>query len=336
MLYVLVNDNAEIRELVDLVASDPAFSAQILRLANSVEYGHRARIDSLQHALVTLGLLRVQTLAMTIATSNYVISTIRVEEVRRCWRHSLAAAVLSQELAHACSMPEDRAYSVGLLHDIGRLGLLVTYPDEFASALKDADREPQALLDLEARLFGLDHCELGRKLAEHWNLPPEFQLVAGRHHDAFQGGSVDLLAIGAVACRLADALGYCVVAPLKAPVLEELLDPLPLRVRQSFVSEPDRLRELIAKRIDAHDTARGERVSPAVPAADEEPPESPEEEEEEEKEEDAGVPEPAADDQPARFHSIGPDSIVRDLAVIGISGTIFTLVLLVCAWLWMR
>ena len=59
-----------------------------------------------------------------------------MDELRLFWRYSLACALLSEMLARFCAVPEDTAYSSGLLHDIGRLGLMVTYPSEYSMLLQ--------------------------------------------------------------------------------------------------------------------------------------------------------------------------------------------------------
>src|SRR3954453_19992055 len=115
LLNLLASDDVEIRDLVALVSSDPAFAAQILRVANSPLFGFRSQIDSLQSALVILGLQRVRALTMTVATSNHMKAALKIEELSLCWRHMVACAVITEELARSCSAFEDGAYSAGLL-----------------------------------------------------------------------------------------------------------------------------------------------------------------------------------------------------------------------------
>ena len=169
LLDVLSSDDVEIRELVSLVSSDPAFSAQILQVANSPLFGFRSQIDSVQSALVVLGLRRVRALTMTVATANHMKAVLKIEELSRCWRHMLACALLTEELARSCGKFEERAYTAGLLHDVGRLGLLLAHPAEYAELLRNATRNALELLDCEKQMLGMDHCEAGRLLAAQWN-----------------------------------------------------------------------------------------------------------------------------------------------------------------------
>src|ERR1019366_2372985 len=67
LLDLLARDDVEIRELVALISSDPAFSAQILRVANSPLFGFRSQFAVWQPALVVLGWRRVRSLPMPVA-----------------------------------------------------------------------------------------------------------------------------------------------------------------------------------------------------------------------------------------------------------------------------
>jgi HD-like signal output (HDOD) protein len=125
LLRVLGDDEAPIDEIAELIRADPALSSALLQRANSPLYGFISQINSLQQALFLLGLRTAKNLAVTLATGGYAAFGRRTPELQRCWRHTLACALLAEEVARACSLPADQAYTAGLLHDIGRLGLLV-------------------------------------------------------------------------------------------------------------------------------------------------------------------------------------------------------------------
>ncbi len=260
LLDLLAREDVEIRELVALISSDPAFSAQILQVANSPLFGFRARIDSLQSALVVLGLRRVRSLCMTVATSNHMKAVLHIEELARCWRHMLACALLTEQLARCCSAFEDRAYTAGLLHDVGRLGLLLAYPKEYADLLRRADRNTLELLDVEREELGMDHCEAGRTLAEHWSLPPDFQIVAARHHDPQTGPTVDLLTLVHLGCKLADSLGFWVVEPLQPCSPEEIQASLAPGLSQRIRIDAVRWREIVDRRVLCYGDPDGETL----------------------------------------------------------------------------
>lgn len=250
VLDLLSNEQTEMAVLVREVASDATLSAQVLRLANSPLFGLAAAVDTVHHAVVTLGFSRVQSLVMAVATSNYMKGAMRTEALQKCWRHTVASAVLCRELARATGANPDRAYSLGLLHDIGRLGLLVAFPDAYEDVLRAADRDAVSLLDLEKKRFGVDHCEAGRQLVEQWKLPQDFWVAAGRHHDPPSGAPLDFLTLVHAACRLADHFGYAVVEPLQHVGFEEICSVLPAAAREHFAGGPGMLSEILDDTID--------------------------------------------------------------------------------------
>ena len=258
LLDLLARSNVEIRELCALISSDPAFSAQILRYANSPLFGLRSQVDSLQSALVVLGLRRIRSLTMTVATANHMKGVLHIEELARCWRHMLACAILTEQLARSCSAFEDRAYTAGLLHDVGRLGLLLAHPDEYAGLLRNAERNTLELLDIEHQELGIDHCEAGRALAEQWNLPPDFRIIAARHHDPQANSEVDLLTLVHLGCRLADSLGFWVVEPLQPCSPEEIQQSLPPLLASRLRIDAPRWREIVERRIRCYGDPDGE------------------------------------------------------------------------------
>jgi HD-like signal output (HDOD) protein len=283
LLELVSGEDVALREVIELLRADAAFSAEILRRANSALFGAKQPINSLQHALVVLGLRRVQSLTMTVASGRYLKAALEIAELRRCWRHTLACALICEELARACSIHEDVAYTAGLMHNIGRLGLLVAHPLEYANLVKVAQQSPAGdgdvdLLDHEKEVFGMDHCGVGNYLAEQWGLPEEFRVVTGRHHDPPSGLEMDLLALVYLGCQLADGLGFDVVRSRRARTLEEIREALPPAAQRRFHRDAEELRQFVETRIDALDivdlpapTAQPEEPKPEQPVQEAQP-----------------------------------------------------------------
>ncbi len=268
LLQVISNDDVSLREVIGLLRADPAFSAEMLRRANSALFGLSAQVNTLQQALVVLGLRRVRGLTMTVASGMYLKAALKMEELRRCWRHTLACALLTEELAHVCSAHEDLAYTAGLMHDIGRLGLLVAHPAEYASFLRTAGEAAATaqnfdLLDYEQQVFGIHHCAAGQWLAQHWNLPQELHVITGRHHDRPMGGEMDLLTLVYLGCRLADGLGFDVVALRQPLTLEDIRTALPEFAQHRFHMDAAELAALIETKINALDIEMEQPLPPA-------------------------------------------------------------------------
>ncbi len=249
-------DTVDVREVVRWLQADPVFSGEMLRVANSALYGLRTEIRSVHQATINLGLDFVKAVAITVGLRAYVKSAVKAPVLRRCWAHSMACGILSQELATACFMKGDEAYTAGLLHDIGRMGLLAAYPLEYANVLSVAVDYSFDVLHCEKELFDIDHCEAGAWMAEQWKLPAMLANIAAHHHDPLPAVPAkqkpDLLTIVELACRLADSLDFgAIKATRDAWSPEKIATYLPDAAKQRFPKDIAALKTEISNRIQA-------------------------------------------------------------------------------------
>lgn len=240
-------DDADFRGVAELIRVDTAFSTEVLRLANSPLLGCRRQILSILHALAILGLERIKSLVMMVALRNFLGAALRVPILQRCWRHSLACAFLCQEIGAACWLDKDECYTAGLMHDLGRLALLATFPSDYANLLQSADESGCDLLEAERDFLEIDHCAVGCWLITEWDLPEDFLAVVGTHHAEPPAGSFDVAAVVRAACRMADVMGFQVAGPPPAIALAEIEEGLPEAARTRLGSSD----EILAKLVDS-------------------------------------------------------------------------------------
>jgi HD-like signal output (HDOD) protein len=268
LLRVASDENAAVADLVYLLRADPALSAEIIRYANSPLFNFANDIRTLDQAAPLLGVRKIRSLALASIGRTYIRAVLMMDELRVFWRYSLVCALLSEMLARFCAVPEDTAYSAGLLHDIGRLGLMVTWPSEYAMLLQTASAkleagEPFDLLEFERGLFdGMDRFAAGEYLAREWNLPEEFCMIAGRFPERTEESELDLLGVVRTAARLANSIGFCVLRNPHGPSYRDILDELPMHVAASFPSEAEDLRLRLEEEVATldQDTRKGEQA----------------------------------------------------------------------------
>lgn len=102
LLGLLAREPVDLGQVADLVRGDPMLSARVLQCVNSVEFGHE--IKDIRSALAFLGLDRTRQITATLATQAYAKAALGAAELRRCWEHTLATAVLADEIASACGL----------------------------------------------------------------------------------------------------------------------------------------------------------------------------------------------------------------------------------------
>jgi HD-like signal output (HDOD) protein len=241
---MVATDDVVFRSVADLIRVDTAFATEVLRLANSPLLGGRQRILSILHAVAILGLERIKSLVMMVALRNFVAGALQVPSLLRCWRHSLACASLCQEIGAACWLDKDQCYTAGLMHDLGRLALLATFPSDYADLLESADESGRDLLEAERDLFEIDHCAIGCWLITEWHLPEDFMAVVGTHHAELAGGKFDVAATVRAACRMADVMGFQVAGPPPPFTLDEIRSGLPESARRRLSAPDEMLTEL--------------------------------------------------------------------------------------------
>lgn len=254
LLGLLSNSSVPTREVANLIGSDATFAARILQRVNSAQFALETPVSNVQHAVALLGIDQIRQITVIYATRLYSKEAVKTEDLRRCWRHMVATAVLAEIISEACGEYSSAAFTAGMIHDIGRLALLIAYPDEYERLISNAAERCMDVLDYETEEFGMHHAEAGRMLTELWGLPEEFAGITGRHHDQWEGGELDLVGIVHLACKLADVLGYDFVRPLVQQDISSVLAHLPPKARERLQVKPEDLCAHIEERINEFDS----------------------------------------------------------------------------------
>lgn len=252
VLQLANNENVQLHQLSDLISSDPAFSSEVLTIANSLLYAPRFPASSILQAIAVLGVNNLQGMCLTVAARAYMGKALNLPSMQVIWRHNLACALIAEQLASAGFMDKDIAYTSGILHDIGRLALATVRPKEYAALLERHSGSGESILQAEREIFGADHCGIGQKLISDWQLPPDFEAVVSEHHlPRRPDGGWDVAELVKVSCRMADSAGFPAFQGCEATTYSDLLGELPARERRLFPPEVETLAIDIANKIQA-------------------------------------------------------------------------------------
>jgi HD-like signal output (HDOD) protein len=239
----------DLRRITTAFERDPAFAAEALFLANSALFGLPARVHSVRHALTVLGLDRIQTLALTVGMRALVGGGGPL--IRSCWQHTAACAVLCERLAPGFYLQEDRAYTAGLMHDVGRLGLLKSYPEEMAALMKHGYDSASQALEAERGLLRIDHGTAGSWLAKTWAFPASLSEICSAHHEPTNATDSPLLKVVKVACQAASALGYAGAHYRKTASCREIFDQAREETDRARIESEEALKREVASRLKA-------------------------------------------------------------------------------------
>ena len=188
--------DTDIRQIADRVRLDPGVTANILKLANSAEFGAARSIHSLQEAIVRLGLKQLFQMIVAYGIAPRLAKAMPGYELRpeELLAHSLWTALASEEFCRVLRVPTpDMIFTAGLLHDLGKLAL-----DEFVATLKNELKQEArdrsiAFDEAERNCLGLSHAEAGAAILDRWNFPAPLVAAARWHHQPDQAGSLSPL-----------------------------------------------------------------------------------------------------------------------------------------------
>lgn len=223
-LSLLDDPSAGISEFTEVISTDPSFAWEVLRAANSPLFSLPYEIDDLFQATSLIGVERVRGMVFVAALSSGFRHALREKILLDCWKHSLATAYLAAEMSPGFQVDAGKAYTAGLLHDLGRLVLMTAYPAKYADLIEQSHREGVAMCMLEDQFFEINHCVAGASIASSWSLPLSLAEVCLKHHDSFDSTSSPLLQNVIAANRKAHLLGF---QPVFEPTVAEPPSELP-------------------------------------------------------------------------------------------------------------
>lgn len=174
------------RTVAEHVSHDQALSARVLRLSNSAYYGLTKQVTDLQEAVVVLGMRSVRNLAVVAASYPWMVKPLKgyMLEPIAMWKHSFGVAVGAQLVAKQYKVGDpDLAFTAGLLHNIGKVAMSVWLDNKVTAMLKLAMKDNLTFDEVERKLLGYDHTEVGAYLAEMWNLPDSLIRPIRFHHN---------------------------------------------------------------------------------------------------------------------------------------------------------
>ena len=205
-------DEIELSQVVQLVSYEKTIAAQLLRIANSPLYARARPAESIQSAIFTLGIQRIEDILLSNCFGKLVPQDKWVVDPAVFWRHSFGCALVCREFAERIDYYDpDKAYLAGLLHDLGIIVNSLAYNDEYRTVLAEAVQNGRPLDEQEKHTLGFTHCESGVILAKTWQLPDAICEVIEWHHDMEHAPAnnplIALVHLCDLLCRLR-GLGY--------------------------------------------------------------------------------------------------------------------------------
>ena len=175
LFQVLEDANSSIRDVEQIIASDPAMAAKVIKLANSSFYRHSRQSVGIHDAISMIGFDMVKCITLSIAVMDAFGSTERAAV--QLWRRAYAVALISFEFGRTRNEKE-WLFTGGLLYDLGCMVLLSKRTEAYLTMIGDSFPS----MEQEIAVFGYDHAQIGAEVASRWHFPEQVVDIIRNHH----------------------------------------------------------------------------------------------------------------------------------------------------------
>ncbi|WP_169449800.1 HDOD domain-containing protein [Paludibacterium yongneupense] len=183
-LMKLRNDpGVNMQKIGQLIASDLALSAAVLKAANSPLISRGRRIASVAQAINLLGVKNVVNLVSGLVLRTRLTSDMP-NSIEQFWERAMLVTMISTALAqHLRHEPEDCA-SYALFHGCGIALMLMRYPSYERTLGLIEMASDDRISRVENEIHGTSHDIVGYLVGTAWNMPESFCQMILLQHDA--------------------------------------------------------------------------------------------------------------------------------------------------------
>lgn len=214
MNAVLSSAPVNLARLIAVIGDDPAMAANLLREAIAID--REVVCDQLLEAILGVGIRRLQ--AMLLRTPLMTGQEANSAAYRGWRAHSVLAAVVAENIARFCpSLAPLRTRVAGLLHDVGKLPLVLRM------IVDEPSLEP-VWGDAWVAEGAVGHCETGASLANTWGFSSALREAIAEHHTSNEVNRECLLAVVIAADRVCHRCGVSLDGEMIRTYGEQPLD----------------------------------------------------------------------------------------------------------------
>lgn len=181
LIQQLNNPNANYGEIAAKVGQDQTLSLKILRLVNSAHFGLTRKVSSIDEAVVMLGMARLKTMVIASGLSGSV-KEVEGIDIKRFWSEAFFVATAAKWFAEKTDkVDEDIAFTVGLIHNIGRLLLHLSKPKLALAIQTRVEESGCSRSDAEMERLSFVTPQAGQALLDMWKFPEEMGVAVLQH-----------------------------------------------------------------------------------------------------------------------------------------------------------
>lgn len=192
LVEVMKDPDADANDIVAVIQTDPAIVAGALKLSNSGVYSPATPVTDLNAAVALLGIKEIYRIVNLVTGGEFLDEALSSMDIHRggLWKHSLAVALMMDLIASDNCEHEGLPYTLGLLHDLGKLALHHGCGERYVDIFRKVETDRMAINAAESETLGFDHAEAGSKMLEDWGFPEEVYSPIRYQYRHSRGGRI--------------------------------------------------------------------------------------------------------------------------------------------------
>lgn len=186
LLNLISDPDYDTHRLIELISQDQSIMAAVIKVSNSVLYRAMDKISTVNEAVKRLGMKAIKGIAVATATrSMFPDNESDLKDLtHQLWLHSKECGIISKRIAVETGYHDpDEAFVGGILHDIGKLAILIKSIENFRQIREIEKKETLPGLSAEKRILGYNHAQVGALLMKKWNMPEPLVSCVRDHHE---------------------------------------------------------------------------------------------------------------------------------------------------------
>ncbi|MBM9605065.1 HDOD domain-containing protein [Desulfopila inferna] len=212
VLKVTGDPESSANDLMIAILPDQSMCAALLKIANSAFFGLPRQVSTVEKAVMVLGFDEIKNIVLGKAVFNSFkeLQSSNKQSIEQFWSHSFTCGLAAKIIAERVGLSPSEMFIAGLIHDIGKLAMLITFPNIYSHLLRNSEENWLQSCDNERELFFISHDEVAHRILKRWLFPPRLLNSVGFHHRPGETGKMQLFSS---AIQIADVIAHIFHAP---------------------------------------------------------------------------------------------------------------------------
>lgn len=207
-MKLVENPNVTANQITELISQDTALAARLLKISNSAMFARRAKISTVSQAILMVGLKTLKGIILAATLRGMSRQESQLENM--IWQNSLCTAFCANFITKQLRYKfHEETFTLGLLHDLGKIALLTQIPREYALTVRETVKG-FTFTEAEQDRLGYSHALVGAMVAKKWNFPQDICQVILHHHDPLDLPYTDEVIIRTAIVQTADLMAHAI------------------------------------------------------------------------------------------------------------------------------